>query len=199
VATSTALSDREAKLRDGAQSSASVSGAGGSLEEPPRASSALAEAGSILGDLKGSPFRRNLTLLAGGLVVILVANAIGQIGLNFWQGNFFSAVGQKDASQIRWQLLVFLGLVPILLGLVVAQTWLHQLFKVALRHWLTSRLLDYWLAPGRAYRLNISWPEDLNTDQRIQEDVRNFSEMTADLGVGLVSAALLLLGFIGVL
>jgi vitamin B12/bleomycin/antimicrobial peptide transport system ATP-binding/permease protein len=168
-------------------------------DQRPRTSTALAEAGSILGDLKDSPFRRRLNLLAGGLVVILVANVIGQVGLNLWQGEFFSAIGKKDGSLIGWELLVFLGLVPVLLGVVVAQTWLHQMLKVALRQSLTTKLLDYWLAPGRAYRLNMSWLENLNPDQRIQEDVRNFSEVTADLAVGLVSSALLLLGFVGVL
>jgi vitamin B12/bleomycin/antimicrobial peptide transport system ATP-binding/permease protein len=116
-----------------------------------------------------------------------------------WQGEFFSAVGKKDSSLIGGQLLIFLGLVPILLAPVVAQTWLQQLLKIRLREWLTGALFDYWLAPGRAYRLNITSTEDLNPDQRIQEDVRNFSEMTADLGIGIVSALLLLISFIGVL
>jgi vitamin B12/bleomycin/antimicrobial peptide transport system ATP-binding/permease protein len=171
----------------------------GPPREPPPISAALAEAASILSDLKASPFRRRVILLAGGLVLILAANAAGQVCLNIWQGNFFSAVGKKDGSLIAWQLLLFLGLVPLLLGVVVAQTWTDQMFKVTLRRWLTGNLLDHWLVPGRAYRLNIASPKDLNPDQRIQEDVRNFSEMTSDLGVGLISALLLLCSFVGVL
>src|SRR5258706_5289240 len=138
-------------------------------------------------------------MLTSGLFVIIAANMAGQVYLNAWQGDFFSAVGKKDASLISGELIIFLGLIPILLGLVVAQTWLHQILKLRLREWLTGTLLDHWLIPGRTYRLGISANEGVNPDQRIQEDARNFSEMTADLGVGFVSSVLLLISFIGVL
>ncbi len=41
--------------------------------------------------------------------------------------------------------------------------------------------------------------DGVNPDQRIQEDARHLSELSADLGGGLAQATLLLLGFIGVL
>ena len=39
----------------------------------------------------------------------------------------------------------------------------------------------------------------INPDQRIHEDVRRLTELSTDLGVGLLQASLLLLSFLGVL
>ena len=97
------------------------------------------------------------------------------------------------------QLLVFLVIVSVLLTIVVSQTWLHEMLKVRLREWLTHHLLDTWLPSGRAYRLGISEETGVNPDQRIQEDTRNLSELSADLGIGFLQSALLLVSFIGVL
>ena len=38
----------------------------------------------------------------------------------------------------------------------------------------------------------------INPDQRIHEDARRLSELSADLGIGLLQASLLLLSFLGV-
>ena len=38
----------------------------------------------------------------------------------------------------------------------------------------------------------------VNPDQRIQEDTRNLSELSADLGIGFLQSAMLLVSFIGV-
>ncbi len=169
--------------------------------EPPqeRVSAVYHELSGLFSDLKTSPFRNKLTLLAAGLFAMLIANMAGQVYLNQWQGSFFSAVERKDAGLIGHQVMVFLVIVVVLLGIVVVQTFFHEIMKLRIREWLTSTLLDHWLMPGRAYRLGISANEGVNPDQRIQEDARHFSELSADLGVGLLQALLLLLSFIGVL
>ena len=176
-----------------------VSDVGEPPSDPEHVSAIVTEAIGIFSDLHTSPFRQRIMMLAGGLFVILIANMAGQVYLNAWQGDFFSAVEKRDGGLIGTELLVFCGIIPALLGLIVAQTWLHENFKVRLREWLTSTLLDHWLIPGRTYRLGISATEGVNPDQRIQEDTRNFCEMSADLGVGFTNSLLLLISFIGVL
>jgi len=74
-------------------------------------------------------------------------------------------------------------IVAALLALVVSQTWLQEMMKIRLREWLTHKLLDDWLVTGRAYRLGISKETGVNPDQRMQEDSRNLSELTSELGV----------------
>jgi putative ATP-binding cassette transporter len=137
--------------------------------------------------------------LVGGVVGVLLLNIFGQVYLNRWQRSFFDAIEKKDLGLIGQELMVFLGIVAVLLTIVVSQTWLHEMLKVRLREWLTHHLLDLWFPPGRAYRLGMSEETGVNPDQRIQEDTRNLSEMSADLGIGFLQSALLLVSFIGVL
>ena len=87
----------------------------------------------------------------------------------------------------------------MLLALVVAQTWLQERLKIRLRERLTQVLLDLWLKPNRAYQLGFMGEDGAQPDQRMQEDCRLFSELSTELGVGMLQAFLLLVSFIGVL
>lgn len=162
-------------------------------------SGALAQFRSLLPSLVDSAERRMVILLSIGIVIVICATAVGQVRLNVWQGSFYDALEQKDLPAFGWQLLVFLIIVSVLLVLVVSQTLLHELLKVKLREWLTRDLLDEWLVPGRAHRLQFAGEIGVNPDQRMQEDARHLTELSAGLSVGFLQATLLLLSFLGVL
>ncbi len=149
--------------------------------------------------LAGSPARRPLVVLAVGIVSVLLATVTGQVWLNRWQGAFYDALAQLDATRFAHELWVFLGLVAFLLALAVAQTWMHLVLKAVLREALTDDLFGEWLAPRRVYGLTLAGDIGVNPDQRVDEDARRLTELTADLGVGLLQATLLLGSFIGVL
>lgn len=144
---------------------------------------------------KGWPMLR----LGAAILVILVGNMFGQVRLNQWNGAFFDAVERRDSSTFFDQLLVFLVIVAVLLALVVAQTWLQERLKIRLRQRLTQVLLDIWLKPNRAYQMGFMGENSAQPDQRMQEDCRLFSELSTELGVGMLQAFLLLVSFIGVL
>jgi vitamin B12/bleomycin/antimicrobial peptide transport system ATP-binding/permease protein len=168
-------------------------------EQPFLGRSAWREVLALGAQLVKSPRRLAVLSLMAGVVAVLLANIVGQVYLNRWQKAFFDAIEAKNLAMIWDQLLVFLLIVSVLLTIVVSQTWLHEMLKVRLREWLTHHLLDNWLPHGRAYRLGISEETGVNPDQRIQEDTRHVSELSADLGIGFLQAALLLVSFIGVL
>jgi putative ATP-binding cassette transporter len=86
-----------------------------------------------------------------------------------------------------------------LLVLNVAQTWLNQATKVKLREEVVCDLLDQWLRARRAFRLTYAGEIGANPDQRIHEDARHLTELSTDLGIGLLQSSLLLGSFIGVL
>lgn len=144
---------------------------------------------------KGWPMLR----LSIAIVVVLIGNMVGQVRLNQWNGAFFDAVEKRDTSAFFHQLLVFLVIVAALLAFVVAQTWLQERLKIRLRERLTQVLLDIWLKPNRAYQLGFMGEASRQPDQRLQEDCRLFSELSTELGVGMLQAFLLLVSFIGVL
>jgi vitamin B12/bleomycin/antimicrobial peptide transport system ATP-binding/permease protein len=163
------------------------------------AKSVVSECLTLLGALWHSKHRRRIILLVAGIAAVLVANMYGQIQLNDWNGAFFDTLARRNVPSLLHELLIFIGIVVALLALVVGQTWMQQMLKVRLREWLTHHLLDQWLVPGRAYRLGLAGQLGVNPDQRIEEDTRKLTDLSASLGVGLFQASLLLVSFISIL
>ncbi len=143
--------------------------------------------------------RNKLLGLAGALIVVVGATAYMQIRLNSWNRPFYNALTNKDMPGFLTQLGVFGVIAGILLVLNVAQMWLNQSSKVVLRQGLVNDLLDQWLTPKRAFRLSNSGPLGVNPDQRLQADAQHLTDLSTDLGIGLLQSSLLLLTFVGVL
>lgn len=163
------------------------------------ASGVLHQLWLLIKAMGSSPRRDALLFLPVGSVVVIATNAVFQIRLNNWQGALYDALQNRDLGAFGHQLLVFLSIIAVLLLLVVAQAWLTEVGKVRLRGWLTRDLLDEWLKPKRAYLLAFAGEAGVNPDQRIHEDARHLTELSVDLGNGLLQASLMLLSFIGVL
>jgi putative ATP-binding cassette transporter len=132
-------------------------------------------------------------------IVVTIANMLGQVRLNEWNGQFFDAVGRKDLSGFVHYLWTFLVIIAVLLALTVAQTFLQESLKYRLREWITRHLLIEWLKPMRVYQLSFAGQYGRNPDQRIQEDTRLLGDYTADLGCGIVYSLLQIVAFVGVL
>jgi vitamin B12/bleomycin/antimicrobial peptide transport system ATP-binding/permease protein len=143
--------------------------------------------------------RSELVMLFAAVVLVVSATAYGQIRLNAWNKPFYDALAKKDFEVFLVQLVIFAAIATGLLMLNVAQTWLNQMMKLKLRQGLVRDLLDQWLAPKRAVRLAGAGEIGINPDQRIHEDARHLTELSTDLGIGLLQASLLLISFIGVL
>ena len=146
-----------------------------------------------------SPERNKLFLLGAAIVAVVGATAFGQIRLNAWNRPFYDALERKDVAAFLDQLIVFAVIACGLLALNVAQRWLELTTKVKLREGLVRDLLNEWLKPGRAFRLAGAGEIGLNPDQRLHEDARHLTELSTELGIGLLQSSLLLGSFIGVL
>jgi putative ATP-binding cassette transporter len=149
--------------------------------------------------LWNAPVRNALLLLATALFLVIVATAYGQIRLNSWNQPFYDALARRNFGQFLVQLGVFGIIGGTLLALNVAQRWLSEMLKLKLREGLVHDLVQKWLSPGRAFRLASAGPIGVNPDQRMHEDARHLTELSADLGVGLLQASILLITFIDVL
>jgi putative ATP-binding cassette transporter len=143
--------------------------------------------------------RTKILMLFAALVAVVGATAYAQIRLNAWNRPFYNALSHKNLSEFVTQLGVFAELAGVLLVLNVAQMWLNQKSKVVLREGLVEDLETQWLAPLRAFRVSHAGEIGKNPDQRIHEDARHLTELTTDLGIGLLQSTLLLLSFVGVL
>jgi putative ATP-binding cassette transporter len=143
---------------------------------------------------------RNLLLMLGAALFAVVAiTAYGQIRLNSWNQPFYDALSHKDMHGFLAQLLVFCVIAGALLTLNVAQRWLVETLKLRLRQGLVQDLIRNWMVPGRAFRLSNAGALGVNPDQRMHEDARHLTELTAELGVGLLQSSILLVTFVKVL
>ena len=146
-----------------------------------------------------SPVRNTLLWLGGVIFLVIVTTAYGQIRLNRWNEPFYDALARRDVREFLMQLWVFGVIAGVLLVLNVFQRWLTETIKLKLRDGLTRDLVDLWMLPGRAFRLASAGPIGVNPDQRMHEDTRRLTELSADLGIGLLQAAILLVTFVSVL
>ncbi len=149
--------------------------------------------------LRASSGRAGLFWLDIGLIGVIAATAYGQIELNAWNKPFYDALSRRHLPDFLAQLVVFGKIAGALLVLNVAQTWFNQMLRMKMREAFTRDLFTEWLAPRRMFLLSQAGDIGVNPDQRIHEDARHLADLTTDLGIGLLQAALLLVCFIGVL
>jgi putative ATP-binding cassette transporter len=170
----------------------------GDSDESPQAG-LIAQMGMMIRALWASPVRTALLALALATFLVVAATAYGQIRLNSWNQPFYDALSHRNLGEFYKQLGVFGVIAGILLALNVAQRWLVETSKLKLREGLVNDLVRNWLAPGRAFRLANAGAIGVNPDQRMHEDARHLTELSGDLGVGLLQASILLATFINVL
>src|SRR5450755_3134993 len=153
----------------------------------------------MAGALWGAPVRNTLLLLSGSIFFVISATAYGQIRLNTWNQPFYDALSRRDFAQFLEQLGVFGLIAGTLLVLNFGQRWLTETLKLKLRQGLVHELIQDWLVPGRAFRLTNAGAIGVNPDQRMHEDARHLTELSADLGIGLLQSSILLATFVKVL
>jgi putative ATP-binding cassette transporter len=153
----------------------------------------------MAGALWASPVRNTLFVLSGSLFFVIATTAYGQIRLNTWNQPFYDALSHRNFAEFLHQLGVFGLIGGILLVLNVGQRWLGETLKLKLRQGLVHDLIQNWLVPGRAFRLTNAGPMGVNPDQRMHEDARHLTELSADLGIGLLQSSILLASFVKVL
>src|SRR5216684_366140 len=155
--------------------------------------------GMMVRALWAAPVRYTLFWLSGSLFLVIAVTAYGQIRLNTWNQPFYDALSRRDFAQFLDQLGVFGIIAGTLLVLNVGQRWLGETLKLKLRQGLAHDLIQNWLVPGRAFRLTNAGPMGVNPDQRMHEDARHLTELSADLGIGLLQSSILLASFVKVL
>src|SRR5216684_5022347 len=155
--------------------------------------------GMMVRALWAAPVRNTLFWLSGALFIVIAVTAYGQIRLNSWNQPFYDALSRRDFAQFLVQLGVFGLIAGTLLILNVAQRWLGETLKWRLRQGLVRDLIQNWMRPGRAFRLSQAGAMGVNPDQRMHEDARHLTELSADLGIGLLQSSILLATFVKVL
>ena len=153
---------------------------------------------------------------ARGLLAACVGLNLGMVYLmvllNDWNRVFYDALQERNAEVFWHQLGVFAGLATCFILVAVYRFYLTQLLELRWRAWMTSDYLARWLTHHTFYQLELQSRIDSgsgssatqaagtdNPDQRIQEDVQQFTADTVGLSLGLLDATVTLLSFVGIL
>ena len=136
--------------------------------------------------------------LLGLLVLLLIGRTEFNVLFNQQSGEFTSALAAKDAPRFWRSMRVFglalAGAVPI----YAFYYYVRDRLGVAWRRWLTHHLLEKYFEHRAYYELTNDASID-NPDQRVADDVNAFSQKSLVFLLELVSAALQLVAFSGVL
>jgi len=139
-------------------------------------------------------------LLLGACVGLNLGMVYMMVLLNDWNRVFYDALQNRNAEVFWKQLGVFALLATCFIIVAVYRFYLTQLLEVRWRAWMTRDYLQRWLAGHVFYQLELQSKNGTdNPDQRIQEDVQQFTADTVGLSLGLLDATVTLLSFVGIL
>ncbi|MBI1942832.1 MAG: ABC transporter ATP-binding protein/permease [Betaproteobacteria bacterium] len=141
---------------------------------------------------------RGLVLLATvvGLALMLVWL---EVQFNNWNREFYNTFESRDQAEFFRQLGMFTLLAVLYIVLQVYRLYFQQMLIIEWRTWLTERYLGNWLKDRAYYRLQLLDKGTDNPDQRIAEDLNIFVDLTLSLSLGLLSAVVTLVSFVGIL
>jgi putative ATP-binding cassette transporter len=156
------------------------------------------------------------------MLVAIIAFNLGSVYMsvvfNDWYRVFYDALQAKNEPSF-WQLLIrfsWLAAIAIVIGL--CQYFFTSVLVLRWRAWMTRDLMGRWLTNQTFYQLELgryAGQSDLSTtesglpeqgqrvpdnpDQRLQEDISQFTSQTISLTMGFLNAVVTLGSFVGIL
>ncbi|MBV4478319.1 ABC transporter ATP-binding protein/permease [Pseudomonas khavaziana] len=168
-----------------------------------------AEYSAVNDAVRGQFFRRTWAMITPywrseekGRAWLLLVAVIGlslfsvaiSVWINHWYKDFYNALEKKDTAAF-WQLIgYFGGIAAVAILGAVYRLYLTQMLTIRWRAWLTEQHFTRWLAHKNYYQLEQGGYTD-NPDQRISEDLNNFTSGTLSLGLGLLRNVVSLVSF----
>ncbi len=154
-------------------------------------------------------------LLLGAIIALNLIMVGMNVVLTYWQNLFFNAIQTYDATA-AWHLLflpliyskghlAMAGLSELLVLYIIIAVYafyLNQMLQIKWRQWLTTHYVENWLSDRAYYTISLSHDPGAvidNPDQRISEDLRDFTTNTLSLGLDFISNVVTLFSFIFVL
>jgi vitamin B12/bleomycin/antimicrobial peptide transport system ATP-binding/permease protein len=144
------------------------------------------------------------------IVLLNLATVYVAVKFNDWNGAFYDALQAKNEPVFWQQMGVFSYLAFGGIVIAVYKFYLTQLLEMRWRKWMTAHYLESWLNNQTFYKLELTrFTKTANTDvnalntdnpdQRISEDVNQFTTQTVSLSMGLLNAIVTLISFVGIL
>ena len=177
--------------------------------------------GSFLKDawrLAAPYYRSEDKWAAWALLLVVLALNLSTVGmsvvLSYWNREFFNTLQAKDFAAFTDLLLTYRhtpsGLMPgfiwviiVYILIAISENYLQSWLEMRWRQWLTNKYLNEWLADRAYYRISLTMDHAAhgtdNPDQRISQDMRDFTRNTLDLSLGLLRQIVTLISFVTIL
>jgi putative ATP-binding cassette transporter len=140
------------------------------------------------------PARGRLLLL----VLLLLGRTEFTVLFNDQSGEFTSALAAHDSARFWHSMRVFGGALCVAVPVYALYYYVRDSLGMAWRRWLTYDFLNAYFKRRAFYQLTFDQQID-NPDQRISEDVNNFTQRSLKFLVEIVGAVLQLVAFSGIL
>jgi putative ATP-binding cassette transporter len=153
--------------------------------------------------------------LLAAIIVLNLLMVFFNVILTYWNRDFFNAIQAYDAKTclrlLYYPILpipggtLMAGLFEILAIYIVVAVYafyLNQMLQIRWRQWITRHFVANWLADRAYYNISLSPAQTIgidNPDQRISDDLRNFTASTLSIGLDFISNLVTLFSFVFVL
>jgi putative ATP-binding cassette transporter len=137
----------------------------------------------------------------GFLIVLLtLALSVGgvQVLMSYVARDFMTAIAEKDVPAYWQWLWWYLGTFAVAVPLGAYYRWTEERLALLWREWMAQHLIKRYFNNRAYYRLRGSASID-NPDQRISEDVRNFTSASLSFLLIALNATVSVVAFVGVL
>ena len=132
------------------------------------------------------------------LLLLAFATVAVQILMSYAGAAFMTALTRKDAGAFWHTLFKYVGTILLAIPIGVYYRWVEERLALLWREWMAQHLVKRYFNNRAYYRLRGSESVD-NPDQRISEDVRNFTTSSLSFLLIALNSLMTLIGFIGVL
>ncbi len=134
------------------------------------------------------------------IILLTLSLCVGgvQVLMSYVARDFMSAIAEKDVPAYWKWLWWYLGTFAAAVPLGVYYRWTEERLALLWREWMATHLIKRYFNNRAYYRLRGSASID-NPDQRISEDVRNFTATSLSFMLITLNAGVTLIAFLGVL
>lgn len=145
-----------------------------------------------------SEYKRRAIFLSLLLLSLLFAVSGVNVLISYLSRDFMSALADRQGDDFMAILPKYLGAFLIATLISVAYRYTEERFALAWRRWMTNYLIKRYFFRRSYYHLRSAAKLD-NPDQRIAEDIKNFTATTLSLILILINSIMTVIAFSGVL
>jgi vitamin B12/bleomycin/antimicrobial peptide transport system ATP-binding/permease protein len=137
-----------------------------------------------------------------GLLLLLLLLSVGSSSLLIWEtlqrGELLSALAAQNSPRFFQGVGLFVVIILLSIPALSFKSYLQEVLGLHWRRWLTDRFQQQYFSDRAFYHLTFQ-PGIDNPDQRLTEDIRNFTQQALNLWVIAVDSIVQFAGFFTVL